>query len=37
MELSNYLMYGLVEIVVLVIGILIALQINSWNEDSSRV
>lgn len=32
MELNNYLMYGLVEIVLLVIGILIALQINSWNE-----
>ena len=32
MELNNYLVYGLVEIVLLVIGILIALQINSWNE-----
>ena len=32
MEVNNYLIYGLVEIALLVIGILIALQINYWNE-----
>ena len=32
MELNSYMINGLVEIVLLVIGILIALQINSWNE-----
>jgi len=33
MEVNNYLIYGLVEIALLVIGILIALQINYWNEN----
>ena len=32
MEFNNYLFYGIVEIVLLVFGILIALQINYWNE-----
>jgi len=32
MEFDNYLNYGLLEIVLLVIGILVALQINNWNE-----
>jgi uncharacterized membrane-anchored protein YhcB (DUF1043 family) len=32
MEVNNYMIYGIVEIVLLVIGILIALQINNWNE-----
>ena len=32
MEVNNYMIYGLVEIGLLVIGILIALQINNWNE-----
>jgi len=30
---SNYLKYAIGEIVLVVIGILIALQINNWNED----
>jgi len=30
---TNYLKYGIGEIVLVVIGILIALQINNWNED----
>jgi len=32
MEFNNYLFYGIVEIALLVFGILIALQINNWNE-----
>lgn len=31
-KLSKYLMYALGEVVLVVIGILIALQINNWNE-----
>jgi len=31
---TNYLKYAIGEIVLVVIGILIALQINNWNEDS---
>ena len=30
---SKYLKYAIGEIVLVVIGILIALQINNWNED----
>lgn len=33
-QLSKYLIYAIGEIVLVVIGILIALQINNWNEDS---
>jgi hypothetical protein len=29
---SNYLIYAIGEILLVVIGILIALQINNWNE-----
>jgi hypothetical protein len=32
-RLSSYLIYALGEIVLVVVGILIALQINTWNED----
>jgi hypothetical protein len=32
-KVSTYLLYGLGEIVLVVIGILIALQINNWNEE----
>jgi len=32
-KLSKYLLYALGEIVLVVIGILIALQINNWNEN----
>ena len=31
-RISNYLLYAVGEIVLVVIGILIALQINNWNE-----
>src|SRR5688572_29968044 len=31
-KLSNYLLYAVGEIVLIVIGILIALQISNWNE-----
>jgi len=31
-KLVNYLKYAIGEIVLVVIGILIALQINTWNE-----
>ena len=31
-KFNNYLLYGLGEIILVVIGILIALQINNWNE-----
>ena len=30
---SNYLKYAIGEIVLVVVGILIALQINNWNHD----
>ena len=33
-KFSKYLIYAIVEIVLVVIGILIALQINNWNEQS---
>jgi hypothetical protein len=32
-KLSRYLLYAIGEIILVVIGILIALQINNWNED----
>jgi len=32
-RMSKYLLYGVGEILLVVIGILIALQINNWNED----
>jgi hypothetical protein len=32
----KYMMYALGEIILVVIGILIALQINNWNEDRKR-
>ena len=32
-KFSKYLLYAIGEIVLVVIGILIALQINNWNED----
>jgi hypothetical protein len=32
-KISNYLIYSIGEILLVVLGILIALQINSWNED----
>ena len=32
-KLSKYLLYAIGEIILVVIGILIALQINNWNED----
>ena len=32
-RVSKYLLYAIGEIVLVVIGILIALSINSWNED----
>ncbi|MFZ9003545.1 MAG: DUF6090 family protein, partial [Robiginitalea sp.] len=32
-KFSKYLLYGVGEIVLVVIGILIALQINTWNKD----
>ena len=33
METSKYLRYAVGEVVLVVIGILIALQINNWNEN----
>jgi hypothetical protein len=35
-KFSKYLLYAIGEIVLVVIGILIALQINNWNEDSKK-
>ena len=35
-QVSRYLLYALGEIVLVVIGILIALQINTWNEDRQQ-
>lgn len=32
-EVSKYLLYDIGEIVLVVIGILIALQVNNWNTD----
>lgn len=36
-RISKYLLYAIGEIVLVVIGILIALQINNWNERKNRV
>ena len=36
-KFTKYLIYAVGEIVLVVIGILIALQINNWNEDRKRV
>jgi hypothetical protein len=36
-RVSKYLLYALGEIILVVIGILIALQINNWNEDRKSV
>ena len=33
---GKYLKYAIGEIILVVIGILIALQINNWNEDRKR-
>ena len=35
-KFSKYLLYAIGEIVLVVIGILIALQINNWNEDKKN-
>ncbi len=35
-KFSKYLIYAIGEIVLVVIGILIALQINNWNETKQR-
>ena len=35
-KISKYLLYAIGEIVLVVIGILIALQINNWNEEQKR-
>src|SRR5210317_1869781 len=35
-KLSKYLIYAIGEIVLVVIGILIAIQINNWNEDQKK-
>jgi len=35
-KVSNYLLYAIGEIVLVVIGILIALQINNWNETKKK-
>ena len=34
---SKYLKYAIGEILLVVIGILIALQINNWNESSDQI
>ena len=34
-KFTKYLMYAIGEIVLVVIGILIALSINNWNEDNA--
>lgn len=36
-KFSKYLLYAVGEIILVVIGILIALQINNWNEDRKKV
>lgn len=36
MKFSNYLVYAIGEIILVVIGILIALQINNWNEGRKK-
>ena len=35
-KFSKYLIYAIGDIVLVVIGILIALQINNWNEDNIK-
>src|SRR6056297_3218363 len=35
-KFSKYLLYGIGEIVLVVIGILLALQINDWNEENKN-
>ena len=35
-KLSKYLIYAIGEIILVVIGILIALQINNWNENQEK-
>ena len=35
-KFSKYLLYAIGEIILVVIGILIALQINNWNEDKKN-
>ena len=35
-KLSKYVLYAIGEIILVVIGILIALQINNWNEANKR-
>lgn len=35
-KFSNYLLYAFGEILLVVIGILIALQINNWNENNKN-
>jgi hypothetical protein len=36
-KVSKYMLYAIGEIVLVVIGILIALQINNWNEGKKNV
>lgn len=36
-RLSKYLIYALGEIILVVVGILIALQINNWNEEKKNI
>ena len=35
-KFSKYLLYAIGEILLVVVGILIALQINNWNEDRKQ-
>ena len=35
-KLSKYMLYAVGEIVLVVIGILIALQLNNWNEERTQ-
>ncbi|WP_245603281.1 DUF6090 family protein, partial [Maribacter antarcticus] len=35
-KFSKYLIYAIGEIILVVIGILIALQVNNWNEESKK-
>lgn len=36
-NIGRYLKYAIGEIILVVIGILIAVQINSWNEESKKL
>lgn len=36
-QTKNYIIYALGEIILVVMGILIALQINNWNENRKNV